>query len=215
MRPGSPGASRSMVTPSRRVPEPSIASTLMGAELTAARDGIRDAVKAGCRVLLVNLPDPRLVALLGGGPSRRLPRVQATVERMKARFGSFASVRFDARFAPDPTLAHAVGEALDAGLRAAVLREEHRVDAMERVIARARGVKLRWTDSGWVANDRYHVQFNPMHCECPAWAVRWANAPLGARRAQRLPCKHLVALALHEGFSVPADLAELARRAPA
>jgi hypothetical protein len=84
---------------------------------------------------------------------------------------------------------------------------------MERIVARARDVRLRRTDSGWLANDRYRVQLDPMRCECPAWTARWTNAPLGARRAQRLPCKHLVALAIQEGISVPADLAQLARRA--
>jgi hypothetical protein len=85
---------------------------------------------------------------------------------------------------------------------------------MEEIVRRARSVQLQLTETGWVANGRYHVQLAPMRCECPAWTARWAKAPIGARRALRLPCKHLVALALHEGITVPADLAELARRAP-
>ena len=189
------------------------ASTLMAAELAALRDGIREATKRGCRDLLVSVPDTRLVAVLRGAPSPRLRRVAASVERLKPLFVRFPALRYAARFAPDPGLVHAAGEALDVGLHAAALREEHRVYAMERIVARAREVRLRRTDSGWLANDRYRVQLDPMRCECPAWTARWANAPLGARRAQRLPCKHLVALAIHEGVSVPADLAQLARKA--
>ena len=189
------------------------ASTLMGAELVALRDGIRAASKQGCRDLRVNLPDARLVKLLRGAPSPQWRRVGAAVERLKPLLDNLPTLRFEARFAPDPSLAHAAGEALDVGLHAAALREEHRVYAMERIVARARDVRLRRTDSGWLANDRYRVQLDPMRCECPAWTARWTNAPLGARRAQRLPCKHLVALAIQEGISVPADLAQLARRA--
>jgi len=187
--------------------------TLMAAELAAVRDGLRAAAKLGCGDLLVHVPDPRLVALLRGQPSPGLRRVEASAERLKALLRPFPSARFEARFAADPTVVHAAGEALDVGLHAAALREEHRVYVMERIMARAREVRLRRTDSGWLANDRYRVQLDPMRCECPAWAARWAKAPLGARRAQRLPCKHLVALAMREGISVPSDLAQLARKA--
>jgi hypothetical protein len=125
----------------------------------------------------------------------------------------FSSVQYESEFARDPELAHVVAEALDAGLHAAAEKEEHRVWVMERIVERAREVVLERTETGWVANGRYRVQLDPMRCDCPAWAARWARAPIGARRAQRLPCKHIVALAMHEGITVPADLAEMARKA--
>jgi SWIM zinc finger len=128
--------------------------------------------------------------------------------------GRFDSVRFQTRPTTDPELLHTVGEALDAGLHAAAERQEHRVHVMERILARARDVQLEERGGGWVANGRYRVGLDPMSCECPAWSARWAKAPIAGRRAQRLPCKHLVALALRQGVSVPADLALLARRAP-
>lgn len=190
------------------------ASTLIGAELTALREGLRRAGRERCRVLRVFVPDSRVTALLEGSNVDRFPRARVAAESLGPLLSGFSSVRFVSEFEPDPDLGHVVAEALDAGLHAAAAREEHRVWVMERIVERAQSVRLRHTDSGWVANERYHVQLEPMRCDCPAWLARWAKAPIGARRAQRLPCKHLVALALHEGITVPADLAELARRAP-
>lgn len=190
------------------------ASTLMAAELTALREGLRDAVRAGCPGLLLLVPDPRVVALIQGKASDRFPRGRVAADRLKPLLKGFPSVRFASRFVPDRDLTHVVAEALDAGLHRAAEREQHRVYVMEQIADRARAVHLQRTQAGWVANGRYRVQLEPMRCECPAWTARWARTPIGARRAQRLPCKHLVALALHEGITVPADLAQLARRAP-
>jgi len=189
------------------------AGTLISAELAAVREGLRAAAHTGCRTILVRVADRRAVALLRGERPGRMRRAEAKAERLKPLLRRFASVRFESEFIADSELAHAVGEALDAGLHAAASREEHRLWAMEQIVERARSVRLSRSNSGWVANDRYRVQLNPMRCECPAWTARWANVPIGARRAQRLPCKHLVALAFHEGITVPADLAKLARGA--
>lgn len=188
--------------------------TLIAAELAGVRAGLRDAARRGCTELTVLVPDPRAVALLRGDRSKRYPRAEAAVARLAPLFGRFRSIRFESNFVPDAELAHSVGEALDAGLHSAAEREEHRAAVIERIIERAKEVRLERTDSGWLANGRYHVQLNPMRCDCPAWTVRWARAPIAGRRAQRLPCKHIVALALHEGITVPADLARMARRAP-
>lgn len=188
--------------------------TRLASELEAIRRGLAEAAREGCRAIVVRVPDPRAVVLIRGDRPSRFRRAEAPAARVRTLLRQFSSVRFETRFAPDPELTHAVGEALDSGLHAAAEREEDRILAMERIIERAKHVRLELTDTGWVANGRYHVQLDPMRCECPAWTTRWARAPIAGRKAQRLPCKHIVALALHEGFSVPADLVQMARRAP-
>jgi hypothetical protein len=187
--------------------------TRISSELVAVRRGLLEAIREGCHALLVCVDDPRAVALIRGEHLPRFRRAGAAAARLRPWLKEFRTVRFSSEFVPDPDLVHAVGEALDAGLHAAAAREEHRVFVMEQIVERAKAVQLERTEHGWIANGRYRVQLEPMRCECPAWTARWARAPIGARRAQRLPCKHLVALALHEGITVPADLAEMARRA--
>jgi hypothetical protein len=188
--------------------------TLVYSELAAVRLGLAEAAGLHCERLLVRTPNSLVERLLRGESPPRYRRAASVAARVKPEFGKFTSVRLETRPTTDPELLHAVGEALDAGLHAAAEREEHRVAVMERIVARARDVQLEERDGAWVANGRYRVQLDPMSCECPAWSARWAKAPIAGRRAQRLPCKHLVALALREGVSVPADLAQLARRAP-
>lgn len=189
-------------------------SSRIALELEALRRGLAEASRKGVRTLVLRIPDSRARTVLRGVPTSSFRRARIQVDRCRPLLERFAGWRLETSFAPDPELAHAVGEALDAGLHLAAEREEHRVMVMERIVERAKEVSVERTDSGWLANGRYRVQLEPMRCECPAWTARWARAPIAARRAERLPCKHLVALALHEGISVPADLARLARRAP-
>ncbi len=188
--------------------------TRIAAEIAALGLGLREVGPAGCAELLVAVADPRLVGLLTGTPDVRLRRAGAAAARLGRDLARFRSVRYESEFAPDPELAHAMGEALDTALHRVAEREELRDRAMERIVERAREVVLERDDRGWLANGRYRVALDPPSCECPAWTTRWSRTPIAARRAQRLPCKHLVALALHEGIRVPADLAALARRAP-
>lgn len=187
--------------------------TLVYSELAAVRLGLAEAAGLNCERLIIRTPNALVERLLNGESPPRLRRAAAAAGRLRPWLGKFVSLRTVMRPSTDPELLHAVGEALDAGLHAAAEREEHRVHAMERIIERAKDVELEQRDGSWVANGRYHVQLEPMSCECPAWSARWARAPIAGRRAQRLPCKHLVALALREGVRVPADLARLARRA--
>jgi SWIM zinc finger len=188
--------------------------TLIFSELAALRSGLGDALRLGCRRLRIRAPSPVIGELVRGVESPRYRRAALTARRMKPLVEQFEEVRFDPPVPTDPDLHHAVGEALDSGLHRAAERDEHRVHVMERIVERAKDVRLEDRDGGWVANGRYRVELAPMHCECPAWTARWARVNVAGRRAQRLPCKHLVALALHEGISVPADLALLARTAP-
>ena len=183
-------------------------------ELTALRAGLDEARRRRARRVVVRTPDVLLQRLLRGSPSGRYRRAQARADELRPFLRPFESVRFDIGPPSDPELSHAVGEALDAGLHAAAEREEHRKHVIEQILDRARSVHLERRGSDWVANGRYRVSLDPMRCECPAWTARWARTPFPGRRAQRLPCKHLVALAIHEGLAVPTDLEELARKAP-
>lgn len=188
--------------------------TLVFSELAALRAGLTDATRFGCRRLRIRSPSPVLEALLRGAETRRYRRAAITARRMRAIVERFERVRFDPAAPSDPELSHAVGEALDAGLHRAAEQEEHRVLVMERILERAKEVRLERRDGEWIANGHYRVQLDPMGCECPAWTARWSRVPVAGRRAQRLPCKHIVAVALREGISVPSDLALLARKAP-
>jgi hypothetical protein len=187
--------------------------TLVYSELAAVRLGLSEAAGLRCERLLVRTPNSLVERLLRGESLPRYRRAAAVAAQVRPWLEKFSSVRLLTQPTTDPELLHTVGEALDAGLHAAAEREEHRVHVMERIVERAKDVQLEARDGTWVANGRYRVRLDPMSCECPAWSARWAKAPIAGRRAQRLPCKHLVALALRQGVSVPADLALLARRA--
>lgn len=188
--------------------------TLLFSELAALRAGLSEADRAGCQRVRVRAPSPAIAELFRDGAPVRYPRARRTALAMKRLFDRFEEVRFDPPAPTDPELSHAVGEALDLGLHRVAEREEHREHLMERIVERAKTVRLERHDGDWVANGHYKVRLEPMACECPAWSARWSRVPLAGRRAARLPCKHLVALALREGVSVPADLAQLGRRAP-
>ena len=182
-------------------------------ELTALRAGLVEARRRRARRLVVRTPDVLLPRLVRGGAGGRYRRAQARADELGPFLRPFESIRFDIGPPSDPELSHAVGEALDAGLHAAAQRREHRRHVIEQILDRARSVQLERRGSDWVANGRYRVSLDPIRCECPAWTARWARTPFPGRRAQRLPCKHLVALALLEGLAVPADLEALVRKA--
>ena len=183
-------------------------------EITALRAGLSEANRRGARQVVVRTPDALLPRLLRSGTSGTFRRARAHAEELRPFLRSFDAVRFDIGPPSDPELSYAVGEALDAGLHAAAEREEHRRHVIEQILDRARSVHLERRGSDWIANGRYRVSLDPVRCECPAWTARWARTPFAGRRAQRLPCKHLVALAVREGLAVPADLEQLVRKAP-
>jgi len=182
--------------------------------LAAVRGGLLEARDLGVRRLRVRVPSVLVVRLLQGEQPARARRAAAYAARVRDLFSSFDALSVDSLTVLDPELAHVVGEALDTGLHAAAARDEQRELVMESIIARAKEVQLESRDGLWVANGRYRVSLDPIRCECPAWTARWARAPLAGRRARRLLCKHLVALALRQGIREPAELAALARRAP-
>ncbi|MGB6500827.1 MAG: SWIM zinc finger family protein [Thermoplasmata archaeon] len=188
--------------------------TLVFSELAALRGGLTEASEGGGLRIRVRSPSPLIAALFAANPPERYRRAAATAAAMRPLLARFEAVRFDPPAPADSELTHAVGEALDVGLHRVAEVEQHRVHIMERIVERAREVHLAEREGRWVANDRYHVELDPMRCECPAWTARWARVPIAGRRAARLPCKHIVALALREGIAVPADLATMARKAP-
>jgi SWIM zinc finger len=162
----------------------------------------------------VRVTDRLTGALLEGGAPARARKAAEVATALRSGWREFDEVLVEVAPAADPDLAHLAGEALDAGLHAVADRDERRELVMERILERAKDVRLESRNGEWVANGRYRVSLDPLRCECPAWTARWARAPIAGRRAQRLLCKHLVALAQHEGIREPADLARLARRAP-
>lgn len=187
--------------------------TLIDSELAAVRGGLKEALARGCRRLRVGVPDLAATRVLRGEDLPRYRRAEVTARGLRPLIDRFDAVRFDPEPQDDRDLLRAAGEALDVGLHRAADREEIRELVLERIAERAKEVQLERKDGRWIANQRYAVQLDPMRCDCPAWSARWARAPIAARRAQRLPCKHLVALALHEGLAVPSELAALARKA--
>ena len=188
--------------------------SLLEIELLALRHGLEEATRAGCERLTVHVPDASIGPLDLGPIPARYRRAGRLARRLAPTLARFRSLAFEVRAPPDHALHREVGAALDVGLRAASEEEERRREAMERVIGRAGSVVLRQDTNGWVANGRYRVRLDPMGCDCPAWSKQWSRVPIAGRRAARLPCKHLVALAMHEGITVPEELASLARRAP-
>lgn len=82
-------------------------------------------------------------------------------------------------------------------------------------LVRARGVTLGREEGEYVADAYAHVRLDPPNCTCKGWTLRWAGVPLEGKRARRIPCKHLTAVALAEGIDDPSALLELSRRAEA
>lgn len=185
----------------------------VAAELDALRRGVREVRDAAGATLEIRTMDRSVPGLFAETGVPRFPRARRAAERISPALGRFARVRFVPISAIDPELRHAVGEALDAGLHRVAENEAHRAHVVERILARSRSVDLTERSGVWIANGRYRVRLDPPACDCPAWSARWARVPLPGRRAQRLPCKHLVALVVRLGTAVPAELAALARRA--
>ena len=187
--------------------------TLVSSELAAVGAGLREALRKGYRRLRVQVPGSLGARLLSGETGPRYRRAASAARRLAPLIQQFESVRFEPVAAEPSELRRAAEDALDAGLRDVADREEERLRRLEETIVRARTVRLEREASGWIANGRYHVRLDPMHCDCPAWSARWARVSLAAKRAQRLPCKHLAALAIQEGIGVPRELEAMARRA--
>ncbi len=185
------------------------------AELLALRLAAPSVGTAGCRGVVVRTDDLRLVRAVEGRAPRLDARSRAHAQRLRRLLERAGGYRLEVVRPPaDAEVARAATVALDEAIHAATERRERRAVALEEVIARSRSVHLQRRDGVWVANGRYVVRLDPPSCECPAWARRWARVPLAGRRAARLPCKHLVAVALREGQASLDELAALGRHAP-
>ena len=182
-------------------------------ELSAVRAGLADAAKAGCRRLVVYVPGEATARILSGEELPRYRRATAGGRRLRPLLARFESLRFVRAPSENAEVHQAAEEALDIALHRAAEREDLRAVVLEHVIERAKEVHLEHEGPTWVANGRYQVRLYPLLCDCPAWSKRWARPPLAARRAERLPCKHLVALALDEGITDPFEMMALARKA--
>jgi hypothetical protein len=91
--------------------------------------------------------------------------------------------------------------------------KSRRLEILRKLMEVASDVTLLEAPGGWIANGVFLVTISPASCTCPAWFVRWANVPLPGKRAQRNPCKHIVAAAVREGFTDPAAVLALAKHA--
>ena len=187
--------------------------TVVSNELVAVRKGLEEARRAGCRRLEVRVPGPTTLRLLSGEGLPRFRRAARQARSLIPLLTGFDAVRFVPLASPDAALRHAVARAMRVGVRRAAEHEERRRLLIEGVMARAPTVRLEQGEVGWIANERYAVQLDPMRCTCPAWSARWSKVSLPARRAQRLPCKHLVALALRQGIDSAVELSGMARKA--
>ncbi len=185
------------------------------AELRALRGGLAQARQLGCRSVLVETTDRRLVGALSGRIRRLARRTTRGVQQVRSELSGLSAwtvavVPANRRSA----LAKQVREALDLGLREAEEDRVRRIALLSRTIFRALSVGLEERNGDVIASGRYRVSLDPVGCECPAWRSRWASVSLAGRRARRLPCKHLVALARREGIVLADELLALARKAP-
>jgi len=95
----------------------------------------------------------------------------------------------------------------------AVTVKQKRVGKVVAAMERARGVQLRRDGDAYIADGYVRVRIDPPECSCRGWELRWRSVPLAGKRAKRVPCIHLVAVAVSAGMSDPAEILSIANRA--
>lgn len=87
-------------------------------------------------------------------------------------------------------------------------RIEKRVMQVEECLRKSESIKIEeingtfYTHSSKNDGTKYRVSLKPPSCECPAWNEKWKHVPEPGRRARRLPCKHICALASYLGEDI-------------
>ncbi len=184
------------------------------AEMKAVIDGMKEAAQRGARCLIVKT-DNRwcahvLVSLWKPKKDHTVPVAKQAMSLMD-QFKTVAIIhtrtknirRVDRR-------ARRAAEARQADVERKI---SERLDKLQEIIQRAASVRLERMKGGWRANGRFNVSIYPPSCACQQWSLRWKNVPLAGKRAQRLPCKHIVAAAMNVGIQDPKTLLALARKA--
>ncbi|MHB8351102.1 MAG: reverse transcriptase-like protein [Thermoplasmata archaeon] len=91
--------------------------------------------------------------------------------------------------------------------------DQRRIDKVAAKMREATSVSLERDEQGYIADGYIRVVLAPPSCTCRGWTLRWRGVPLEGKRAQRLPCIHLISVAMHEGKTNPAEIAYMGRLA--
>ncbi len=184
------------------------------AEMKAIVDGMKEAAQRGARHLIIKT-DNRwcahvLVSLWEPKQDHTVPVAKQAKDIMN-EFETVAIIHTRSKYIRRvDRRARRAAEARRADVER---KKSERLDKFREIAQRATSVRLEQTKSGWRANGRFNVVVFPPSCTCQQWSLRWKNVPLAGKRAQRLPCKHIVAAAMKEGIRDPETLLALARKA--
>ncbi|TET89429.1 MAG: reverse transcriptase-like protein [Methanomassiliicoccales archaeon] len=184
------------------------------AEMRAVTDGLKEAAQRGACHLVVKTDNKWCACVLTQLWEAKLPHTVPIANQAKNLMSHFDTV------AIIHTRTKNIGRVDRKARRAAEARREEvrakeaqRMNEMQKIIEKAASVFLERKQDNWRANQRYDVVLHPPSCTCPQWSLRWENVPLAGKRAQRPPCKHIVAVALREGTQDPKAILDFARKA--
>lgn len=183
-------------------------------EMTAIRLGLEEARKRGIRRLILRTDSQWSAHALLGIVTPQLPymvKVCQPALEAAVTFESLAIVHTRTKNirAIDKKARKAADGEAQRVRSVEVAREARVLEAMDR----ARGVKLVREGDAWIADGHVRVTLSPPSCACRGWTLRWAKVPIEGKRSRRIPCKHLTAVALLNGLTLPSELLQLARRA--
>ncbi|SRR6266566_1677131 len=85
-------------------------------------------------------------------------------------------------------------------------RMEKKLQGIKAAMNRAQLVEVKQKDGRWMARDKsggpwFQVDLDNMSCGCYHFTRNWSNAPLGARRKNMIPCKHMAAVGIATGVT--------------
>jgi ribonuclease HI len=182
------------------------------AELKSVVKGLKEITKQGCKHVLIKTDNQWVISVLGGlSKPQKNHTITVTKEAFEA-MDAYETIH----------IKHVKGgikEADKASKRARTKAEGKlknarmaRIKKMETIMRRTVQVDIKTIEGGFLAQGQYFVTINPPSCTCPAWDLRWQGKELSAKRAQRLPCKHIAAAAEQEGYVIE-DLVDLGKKA--
>ena len=184
------------------------------AEMMAVGSGLRAAADEALSTVILHTDSQwsaKWILDLVHAQQPHMVEVTQLVARFLSRFSTIAVVHTRTRNI----------RKVDEAARKAARREETRVSGVEqskamKVAAKinlARQVTLTRDGLVYTCNGYIRTQFDPPSCTCKGWTLRWSTVPLVGKRSRRLPCVHLIAVALSEGVIDPSAIAQLGRKA--